>query len=188
VIDERQSRHHHNKSNIPTVETGKKAFLVLRPDGITSQSCDDTPAQLEKHHTNRPSAMARLPSIKQLTVLLISAVLLISYQKPTAVQHFKSTSLIIMSVTSKIVNSAITAIGDEATTTRNKWLTLEAWKTILYHYYDLDDQLGFNINLLTKAVRLFGSSVDSKVSLGNETGVHLRTQYLVKKVGESGTV
>jgi hypothetical protein len=29
--------------------------------------------------------------------------------------------------------------GDEANTTSNKWLTLEAWKTIMYHYYDLDD-------------------------------------------------
>jgi hypothetical protein len=35
-------------------------------------------------------------------------------------------------VTTKIVKSAIKAIRDEATTTRNKWLTLEAWKTIVY--------------------------------------------------------
>ncbi len=85
-----------------------------------------------------------------------------------------------MSVTTKIVKSAIKAIRDEATTTRNKWLTLEAWKTIVYHYYDFDNELGFDINLLTGALKLFGSSIDSNVCLGNLTGVHLRTQYFVK--------
>jgi hypothetical protein len=65
-------------------------------------------------------------------------------------------------VTSQMVNSAITAMRDEANTTSNKWLTLEAWKTILYHYYDLDDPLGFSMNILTRAVKLFGSAVDSK--------------------------
>jgi hypothetical protein len=82
-----------------------------------------------------------------------------------------------MSVTTKIVKSAITAIRDEATTTRNKWLTLEAWKTIVYHYYDFDDELGFNINLLTRALKLIGSSVDLKVCQGNTTGVHLCSQF-----------
>ena len=93
-----------------------------------------------------------------------------------------------MSVTTKIVKSAIKAIQDEATTMRNKqattmrnkWLTLEAWKTIIYHYYDFDNELGFDINLLTRALKLFGSSIDSNVCLGNLTGVHLRTQYFVK--------
>jgi hypothetical protein len=85
-----------------------------------------------------------------------------------------------MSVTAQMVNSAITVIRDEAPTTRNKWLTLEAWKTILYHCYDLDDELGFSMNTLVRAVKLFGSAVDSKVRGGNSTGVHLRTQFLVK--------
>jgi hypothetical protein len=48
-----------------------------------------------------------------------------------------------MSVTTQMVNSAITAMRDEANTTSNKWLTLEAWKTILYHSYDLDDAIYF---------------------------------------------
>ena len=85
-----------------------------------------------------------------------------------------------MSVTTQMVKSAITAMWEQETTTRNKWLTLEAWKTILYHYYDLDDELGFTMNTLTKAVKLFGSIVDSKVSGGNSTGVHFRTQYFIK--------
>jgi hypothetical protein len=85
-----------------------------------------------------------------------------------------------MSVTTKILKSAVTAIRDEATTTRNKWLTLEAWRTIIYHYYDFDDDMGFSVNLLTRALKLIGSSVDLKVCQGNTTGVHLRSQYFVK--------
>jgi hypothetical protein len=60
-------------------------------------------------------------------------------------------------------------------------LTLEAWKTIIYHYYNLDDQLGFSLNTLTMAVRLFGSATDSTVRQGNTTGVHLQTQAFVKR-------
>jgi hypothetical protein len=67
-----------------------------------------------------------------------------------------------MSVTTHMVNSAIAAMRDEANTTRNKWLTLEAWKTILYHSYDLDDAIGFHMKPLTRAVKLFGVIVDSK--------------------------
>jgi hypothetical protein len=69
--------------------------------------------------------------------------------------------------------SAITVMREEASTTRNKWLTLEAWRTILYHYYDLHDQLGFSLNTLTRAVKLLGAAVDSKVCGGNSTGVHI---------------
>jgi hypothetical protein len=72
------------------------------------------------------------------------------------------------------------AITDKESRTRNKWLTLEAWKTIIYYYYDLDDQLGFSLNTLTRAERLFGSAIDSTVRQGNTTGVHLRTQAFVK--------
>ena len=82
-----------------------------------------------------------------------------------------------MSVTTQMVNSAITATHDEASTTRNKWLTLEAWKTIIYHYYNLDDELGFTMNTLTRAVKLFGSAVNSKVSARNSTGLYLRTHF-----------
>ncbi len=36
------------------------------------------------------------------------------------------------------------------------------------------------MNILTRAVKLFGGIVDTKVSRGNSTGVHLRTQCVVK--------
>jgi hypothetical protein len=124
--------------------------------------------------------MALLPSIKHLGVCLLSVVLLISYQQPIAVQHFKSTTESTMSVTTQMVNSAISTMRDEASTTRNKWLTLDAWKTILYHYYDFDDELGFTMNTLTRAVKRFGSIVESKVSGGNSTGVHLRIHSFIK--------
>ena len=117
---------------------------------------------------------------KRLHLLLISLALLISYQQPIAVQHFKMARERNMSITTQVVNLAITAIHDEVSTTRNKWLTLEAWKTIIYHYYDLDDELGFSMNILTRAVKLFGSIVDSKMSAGNSTGVHLRTHFFIK--------
>ena len=89
---------------------------------------------------------------KRLHLLLISLVLLISYQQPIAVQHSKSTRGSTMPITTQMVNLAITPIHDEATTTRNIWMTLEAWKTIIYQYYDLDDELGFTMNTLTRAV------------------------------------
>ena len=117
---------------------------------------------------------------KQLHLSLLSLVLLMSYQQPMAAQHFRSANESTMPVTAQMANLAITAIHDEASTTRNKWLTLEAWKTILYHYYDLDDELGFSMNILTRAVNLFGSTVTSKVSGGNSTGVHLRIHSFVK--------
>jgi hypothetical protein len=124
--------------------------------------------------------MALLPSMKRVLLWLFSVVLLISYPKPIDLQHFKSTTESSMSVTTQMVNSAIAAMRDEANTTSNKWLTLEAWKTILYHYYDLDDELGFSMNILTRAVKLFGSVVDHKVRGGNSTRVHLRLKSFVK--------
>ena len=76
------------------------------------------------------------------------------------------------SITTQMVNSAITATHDEACTTTNKWLTLEAWKTIIYHFYDLDDELGFSMNTLTTAVKLFDSIVDSKGSPSSHPSFH----------------
>jgi hypothetical protein len=69
-------------------------------------------------------------------------------------------------------------------------MTLDAWKTIMTHYFDLDDQLGCEINCLIRALKLFGTDVDSKVCQGNVTGVHLRLKYFVeydKNGKKSGT-
>jgi hypothetical protein len=127
---------------------------------------------------------------RRLHLLLLSVILLISSQITIAVQHFKSTTESSMSVTRNVVHSAITAIHDEASTTRNKWMMLDAWKTIMYHYYDLDDEMGFIRNTLTRALKLFGTEVDPKVCGGNATGVHRLRLNLVehdKNGKKSGT-
>jgi hypothetical protein len=49
----------------------------------------------------------------RLHLLLFSVLLLISSQKPMAVQHIKSNTERSMSVTRNVVHSAITAIHDE---------------------------------------------------------------------------
>jgi hypothetical protein len=116
----------------------------------------------------------------RLHLLLFCAVLFTSFQQPTAVQHFKSTTESSMSVTSDVVHSAIMAIHDEASTTRNKWMTLDAWKTALHHCYDLDDEMGFSRNTLARAVELFGAEVDFQVNGGNTTGVHLCLKSFVE--------
>jgi hypothetical protein len=116
----------------------------------------------------------------RLHLLLFSAALLTSFQQPTAVQHFKSTAESSMSVTRDVVHSAIMAIHDEASMTRNKWMTLDAWKTVLHHYYDLDDEMGFSRNTLARAVKLFGAEVDFQVNGGNTTGVHLCLKSFVE--------
>jgi hypothetical protein len=45
-------------------------------------------------------------------------------------------------------------------------------KIIIYHYYDLDNELGFSMNTLTRAVKLFDSIVDSKGSPSSHPSFH----------------
>jgi hypothetical protein len=116
----------------------------------------------------------------RLHLLLFSASLLSSSQKPAAVQHVSSDAERSMSVTRNVVHSAITAIHDEASTTRNKWMTPDAWKTAMCHYYDSVDEMGFSLTTLTRAVELFGAWVDFKVNRENSTGVHLRLKSFVE--------
>jgi hypothetical protein len=63
----------------------------------------------------------------------------------------------------QMVNSAITMIREEASTTTNKWLTLEAWTTIFYQHYDLDDEPSSTMIALTRAANFVGSIDDSNV-------------------------
>jgi hypothetical protein len=163
----------HRRNNADSVE----------PDRTTSQSCECQLSQQDENHRTNQNIDDGIIAVHEATpfVFLFSVALLISYQQPIAVEHIKSATESSTSVTTQTINSAITAIRDEESTTRNKWFTLEAWKTIIHHYYDLDDQLGFSLNTLTRAVRLFGSATDSKVRQGNTTGVHLRTQAFVKR-------
>jgi hypothetical protein len=153
-------------------------------DSRVSRACQLS-QQDENHHTNTNFYNGIIAVQEAPPFVLLSVALLISYQQPIAVEHIKSATESSMSVTTQCVNAAIKAIRDKESMTRNKWLTLEAWKAILYHYSDLDDQVGFSLNNLTGAVRLFGSATDSKVHQGNTMGVHLRTQAFVER-GKNG--
>jgi hypothetical protein len=73
-----------------------------------------------------------------------------------------------------MVSSAIIVIREEATTTSDEWL--EAWKTVLHHFCDSDDELGLRMKTLTAAVMLFGSAVESKVSAGNSAPESISTR------------
>ena len=138
-------------------------------------------ADREKHHTNHTidNGVIAVDKASRCMPTFCSALDIISkiHSCTTLQKHYRKQHVC---DTAQMVNSAITAMRDEASTTTNKWLTLKAWKTILYHYYDLDDELGFSVNAFTRAVKLFGSIVESKVSAGNSTGVHFRTQYFIK--------
>jgi hypothetical protein len=110
---------------------------------------------VENSKQTHASTMAVDRPWKRLHSLLSSAAFLISSQKPLAPQLFKSATESSMSVTPNVVHSAITAIHDEAaSTTRNKLMTLDAWKTAMRHCYDLDDEMGSSMNTLTRAVLL----------------------------------
>ena len=77
-----------------------------------------------------------------------------------------------MSITTQMVNLAITSISDVKQMVDSR--SMEDFSLSLLEYYDLDDELGLlSINILTRAVKLFGGAVTSKVSGGNSTGVHL---------------
>jgi hypothetical protein len=101
---------------------------------------------------------------KRLHSMLSFAALLMSSQQPTAVPATKST----VPVTRDVAHSAITAIReDEASmTTRNKCMTLGAWKTVMCCCCDSDDEMGLSMITLTPAVHMFGTEVDSKCAEG----------------------
>jgi hypothetical protein len=64
-------------------------------------------------------------------------------------------------------------------TTRDKWLTLAAWKSLLYSHYDFGSGLDFNIQQLQKGLALFGP-ISEKVSAGNDSGIHSRYKHIGK--------
>jgi hypothetical protein len=129
---------------------------------------------VQQHHANSHIDNGGCPSLE--------ATPFFAQQEPMVVQHFKCATQSIMSVTRNVAHFAKTAIQDEASTRRNKWMTPDAcgWKTAMCHCHDSDDEMGFNVNTLTRAVKLFGTKADSKVRGGNSTGVHLCLQFFVR--------
>jgi hypothetical protein len=93
-----------------------------------------------------------------------------------------------MFVEKKLIISALTELLEEEPTTRDKWLTVDAWKQLLHTCYDFDDSIGFSVSDLNKAVNSLGA-IHQKVLTGNYTGTHAREKFFPrfnedgKKVG-----
>jgi hypothetical protein len=74
-----------------------------------------------------------------------------------------------MVVARKIIISALVELGKEEPTTRDKWLTVDAWKSLLFTRYDFDTSIDFSIREFNKALNLLGA-IRLKVATGNNTG------------------
>ena len=70
-----------------------------------------------------------------------------------------------------LLKDAIAALRENEEITRGKWLTLAAWKTILYCHYDFGNGLDFSLTQLLKGLALFGP-ISDKFSTGNDTRMH----------------
>jgi hypothetical protein len=84
-----------------------------------------------------------------------------------------------MIVTQKLLKDAIATLQENKETTRYKWLTLAAWKTLLYSCYDFGSSLDFSLHQLKKGLTSFGP-ISEKVSAGNDTGIHSRYKHIGK--------
>jgi hypothetical protein len=76
----------------------------------------------------------------------------------------------------KIIPSALVELGKEESTTRDNWLTVDAWKKLIYICYDFDSTIDFSISDFNRALNLLGT-VHLKVLTGNNTGMHLREKF-----------
>ena len=73
-----------------------------------------------------------------------------------------------MVVARKIITLALMELGKEEPTTRDKWLTVDNWKKLIYICYDLDTSIDFTIREFSRALNLLGA-IRQKVSTGNNT-------------------
>ncbi len=85
-----------------------------------------------------------------------------------------------MVVAKKIISSALVELGNDEPTTRDKWLTVDAWKKIIYTRYDFDSTINFSIREFNKVLNLLGP-ICLKVSTGNNTGAHLREKHFANR-------
>jgi hypothetical protein len=74
-----------------------------------------------------------------------------------------------MVVARKIITSALMELGKEEPTTRDKWLTVDAWKTQIYIHYEFDSNINSSASDSNRALNLLGA-IRLKVSTGNNTG------------------
>ena len=81
-----------------------------------------------------------------------------------------------MVVARKIISSALVELGKEEPTTRDKWLTVDAWKKLIYIRYDFDTTIDFSIRDSSILLNLLGS-IRLEVLTGNHTGTHVREKF-----------
>ena len=74
-----------------------------------------------------------------------------------------------MVVARKIITLALVELGKEEPKTRDKRLTVDAWRSRIYIYYNFDSNIEFSVSDFNKAVNNVGA-IHSKVSTGNNTG------------------
>jgi hypothetical protein len=91
-----------------------------------------------------------------------------------------------MVVARKIIISALVELGKEEPTTRDKWLTVDAWKSLICIRYDFDTSIDFTIRQFSRALHSMGA-IRLKVSTGNNTGMHFREKSLKMKIGNTET-
>jgi hypothetical protein len=85
----------------------------------------------------------------------------------------------------KIISSALVELGKHEPTTRDKWLTVDAWRKLIFIHYDFDSEIDFTISDFNRALNLLGS-IHLKVATGNVTGTHAREKYFkTKKIGNN---
>jgi hypothetical protein len=68
----------------------------------------------------------------------------------------------------KLITLALTKLREEEPTTRDKWLTVEAWKKQFYICYDFDSSIEFSVSDFNKAVNSL-DAIHQKVLTGNKT-------------------
>jgi hypothetical protein len=73
----------------------------------------------------------------------------------------------------KIISSALVELGKEVSTTRDKWLTVDSWKKLIYIRYNFDSTISFSISNFNRALNLLGA-ICLKVLTGINTGTHVR--------------
>ena len=76
-----------------------------------------------------------------------------------------------MVVARKIITSALVKLGKEEPTTRDKWLTVDAWKSLLYTRYNFDSSIDSSIREFSRALHNLGA-IHLKVSTGGNNMGH----------------
>ena len=79
-----------------------------------------------------------------------------------------------MVVGRKNISLALVELGNKEPTTRDKWLTVDAWNSLLFTQNEFDSSINFTIREFSRALNLLGVIHSLKVWTGNHTGTHVR--------------